>query len=57
MENNLEIKSFAFEAWYRHGFCASEKDFWEGVVEATDLESAEEKIKQRNRNVFKIIWK
>lgn len=57
MDNNLEIKIFAFEAWYRHGFCASEKDFWEGSIEATDLESAEEKIRKNDRRIFKVIFK
>lgn len=51
---DMEIK---FEAHYRYGYMGDESDFWEGSVEAESLESAEVKIKQQKRNVFKIIWK
>lgn len=55
MENNLEMKSFIFEAHYRYDI--DEKDFWEGSIEATDLESAERKIRKNDRRIFKVIWK
>lgn len=45
------MKTFKFEAWYRQN---DEKDFFQGEIEALDWESAENKIKETNRRIFKI---
>lgn len=49
------MKEFLFEAWYRYS--DNQKDFWEGSIEADDLISAEKELKNKDRRIFKIIWK
>lgn len=51
------MKTFKCEVWYRYG--DNEKDFYQGEVKALDWESAENKIKETDRRIFKVeeIWK
>lgn len=55
----MEIK---FEAHYRYGNLGDEKDFWEGSIDSDNFEYeirllAEKELKNKDRRIFKIIWK
>lgn len=45
------MRTFNFEAWYRYN---DEKDFYQGEVGAINWESAENKIRETDKRVFKI---
>ncbi len=44
----MQIK---FEAWYRYD---NEKDFYVGTIEASDWNSAEKQIKEKDSRIFKV---